>query len=756
MIENQTSRKAIRIIAYVLLAALPAAMTTMSANATEIKTTIFSMAVVLICALLAAGIHAEEGLGIHRTPLDIPIIAYLGWTALVTLILPCKYATVPQALRMLGYIVMYFTIVHHFLRRDRLKWIFMLLTVASIPPCGYGLLQHFRIDPIMWIPSSHERILAMFGNPTYFAAYLAFTMPVTFAAYLIEDRRDMRVFYLVALATQQICLLWTYSRGPWMGTLAALIITLGLSGTLHFRQTARKFGARLAWLAVALILVTIAVSYHSGIAERAASTADMNSAGNLQRVLQWKAGLRVFMKHPVFGVGPGALKVYIPENLTPAFFKTGVESVSEHAHNEFVEVAADTGIVGLGLFIWILVSASLMVWRFIKNSKRDDSWGWCYSSALLGGIVALLICNLAGVTMRYSCGAVYFWVYLGLMSAVCTGCETTVREEDFTWVSLSLPTVSTVKFVRFLVLGTVICLWFSIRPFVASVYEKQANDYISAGQAKESLSTINECLKLSPHNTSVLYRLASLQSATGSYKEAVDTYHRLQGLCPDYGRVHYNLGAEYMNLGYPLKAVKEYEKSAEIDGLPDSWRALSSAYRSSGDEKKSAWALSRCLESDPHQGWKRQMELAEILMKSGKDEKAESILKNIISDNPELLKPRMDMAAVYEKMGRRDSAIDQYKVVLRHEPGNTKALVNLGCLYYQADRIDEAKTLFQQAEKKGGGIVVDANLSLIYWKQGDTKKALKLCNYILKVDPDSDAANQARAIVYKITGEKRL
>lgn len=756
MFEQKKLIKGIQFVVYFMLVILPIAMTTMTANATESKTTVFNLAILAIAVLLILRLHNEDGFDLRRTALDVPIIAYLAWTVLDASISHYRYATFPQMLRVLSYVILYFVMTHYFLKREYLKWLFVLAVLSSVPPCVYGIFQHFRIDPISWIPSSNERILATFGNPTYFAAYLAFTIPVTFAAYLMEERRDLRFTYLIILAMQQICILWTYSRGPWVGTMVAIAIAFGIPAFFHPKVMFRRFGTRVGVLFVVLVIATVAVSWHSGITQRAASTANIKDPANLQRVLQWKAAARVFRDHPIAGVGPGALKIYMPRNLTPAFFKTGIESVSEHAHNEFIEVAADTGIVGIALFIWILVQATLMVIHYSKRDQEDDYWGWLYSSTMLGGIVGLLICNLAGVTMRYSCGAVYFWLYLGLLASISSSVPRAVESEHYAWLEIRLPEVSRVMFTRILFVCTCIAIWFTVRPFMASMYEKDANEYISDGDAVKAEKAIMMTLSLSPDNTSVLYRLASIQTATGKYREGLDTYKQLQAISPDYGRIHYNLGAEYMNMGDPKQSVKEFEMAVAIDGMPDTWRALSNAYHAAGDEKKSAWALGRSLESDPAQGWRKRLELAEVLFKSNKIDKTEQLLKGIVRDNPELVKPRLELASAYERAGKQADALEIYKQVLKLQPNNVKAHANIGCIYFQMGKLMDAKEQFERAGKQGGGIAIDANLALVYFKLGNNKAAMKECEYVLKTDPDSDAANQARAIIYKITGEKRL
>jgi len=756
MVEHSHTIKAIRLAIYVLLGLMPIAITTATATATEAKTTLFNLVVLVMGVLWVLRLQAEDTVGLRRTPISFPIVAFLIWNIVDAIIACYRYATVPQAFRVLSYVAAYFAVTHYLSRREHLNRALSVLVAASLIPCIYGMLQHFRVDPIAWVPSSHERILATFGNPTYFAAYLAFTIPVTLAAYLLEGRRAMRWGYLAIVSLQFACLLWTYSRGPWLGTVLALAIGLGIPALFHVRQLARRYGARIGAAVFVLLLISIVLARHSGIVERAASSTDFKDPANVQRTLQWNAGYRVFTEHLIVGVGPGALKIYIPEKLTPAFFKTGIETVSEHAHNEFIEIAADTGLIGLGLFLWILVQATVMTVRCVRHAARQDPWREFHASMLLGAIGGLLVCNLVGVTMRYSCGAVYFWVYLGLLGAVCAASRAAVPGDEFLWLRVPRPNVSRVKFVRLVVVGAGIATWLAVRPFVAAMEEKKANLHLSDGHVVAAETAIQSCLQLAPHNLPVLYRLASVYRATGRNEQALEVYTYLRSLSPDYARVHYNLGALYTSLGDLQKAVEHLERAAALDGLPDSWRRLSETYRALGDGKKSAWALAKSLESDPFQGWRKQLELAHLLIKLDRPAQADTLLRRILQDNPDLVRAQLALALACEKLGKPMQAAGYYRKVLRREPDNVKARTNLGCIYYELGELEEARFQFEEAEKQGGGIELNANLGLVYWRLGENKHALEMCEAVLRTDPDCPAADQARAIIYRMTGEKRL
>lgn len=757
-----------RLTVYLILAVLPVAISTITGNANQIKSLIYN---VLILGLFLYWVHRTvnlEGFNVRRTPLYRPMALYVLWIIICALLSGYMYATVPEVIRTLACICLCLAVINYVTERRQLDTLLFIVMLASVIPCVYGVLQHFRIDPIAWVPSSHERILATFGNPTYFAAYLAFTIPVTLSR-LLTARSSASIWgYGALLGIQQLCLIWTFSRGPWLGAAFALALMLVLMG-MH-----NKFGyIRRLWkpliLAVALLVIaTIVGSSKSQVVLRAASSLNKQDPSNVQRSLQWKAGLGVFLDHPIKGVGPGALKIHISRKLTPAFYRTGIETVSEHAHNEFIEIAAESGVIGLLLFLWVAATGFSMARQVQCTGSRSetDDWASAHSAGLFAGIMGLLVSSMGGVATRYSVGSIYLWLYLGLIASIHLLPSARHKEvlksnqdsSDADYVRISIPRipVSAVKFRRFLVLTAMVLMWVTARPFAADLQAERVDDCIAQGNAEQAEEAIAEYLALSPHDVSMMYRLASLQCDTGRLDVALDTYKRLQKLSPDYARVHYNLGSVYLNMGRSTDAARELEIAAHYDGLPSSWEALSKAYVVLGKPKKAAEARARSLENEKDEGyWTERVDLAEQYIELQRYQSAREILEGVLQERQGEYRLHFDLALVCEKLGDLSEAETQYKLAVTARPDDPKVSTNLGALYYKQGKYLQAKGYFEHAASKSVGVETVCNLGMVYWKLGNNKRALQECEKVLNSSPDSAAADRARAIIYRITGEKR-
>lgn len=143
-----------------------------------------------------------------------------------------------------------------------------------------------------------------------------------------------------------------------LGNLLGLALTLSRSGYLGFvvvalvafivRGPVRRRGRLFVALAVA---VTLAFAI-APLRERLGGGLSSTDYGRSTRTEIWSAALRDFTQHPVLGIGWG--------NFQPA--------PGEHAHNSYLQVAAELGVVGLGLIGWWLGS---VVWELARRRRHD-------------------------------------------------------------------------------------------------------------------------------------------------------------------------------------------------------------------------------------------------------------------------------------------------------------------------------------------------------------------------------------------------
>ncbi|HEY3330498.1 MAG TPA: O-antigen ligase family protein [Capsulimonadaceae bacterium] len=256
------------------------------------------------------------------------------------------------------------------------------------------------------------RLEASFTNPNLLSSFLVLTIPLIAARALSREGGRTATGVRVALIAGLIlALVFTKSRGGEIG----LLIAFAVIGLAMLRRTAQwiRYGRGLAAIAAILVVATIMAAL---VFKHSLGSAQSHLAGDMGRVSTWKASYKLFTKQPVFGTGlggyPGALRdlgLSQPLEVSPGKL-INIPLVHVHAHDLFLNVAAERGSVGLCLLI---VSLVLVGKRWLAVVTRPG-----FSPVQLGAAGALagwFIQNFADFTLWYPAIAMVVFVEIGLI-----------------------------------------------------------------------------------------------------------------------------------------------------------------------------------------------------------------------------------------------------------------------------------------------------------------------------------------------------
>src|SRR5262249_51262203 len=90
----------------------------------------------------------------------------------------------------------------------------------------------------------------------------------------------------------------------------------------------------------------------------------------LERLAQWAAGINMFLSHPVLGVVAGNYSEAYPQYSVVCW----PDSLG-HAHNYYINAAAETGAIGLVAFLALTVAMVFVGWRATQTMLRSDASG---------------------------------------------------------------------------------------------------------------------------------------------------------------------------------------------------------------------------------------------------------------------------------------------------------------------------------------------------------------------------------------------
>jgi len=181
------------------------------------------------------------------------------------------------------------------------------------------------------------RAISFFPDPHTFALYLGILIPFSLGYFFykskIKDKKN--IFYLI---TMLLALLFTFSRGAYFGFFAALFfITFILFLRFKIRPSKKQI-----YIGAAILLSGILVVSNTVFGERFISSFSLTEVSNVGRLGIWKTSFVVFEKNPILGAGLGNLPIF--------FDPTASVKSPINAHNTYLDILSELGIIGLLLF----------------------------------------------------------------------------------------------------------------------------------------------------------------------------------------------------------------------------------------------------------------------------------------------------------------------------------------------------------------------------------------------------------------------
>lgn len=204
----------------------------------------------------------------------------------------------------------------------------------------------------------YSRAAGFFGHSMTFAGYFCIFMPVLLITLLdeqiLEKRRWLAGF---GLAISSLALLFNGTRGAWLAVFVVFLIVLA-----YYLLQRNK----LAMLCLAVLFVCgVALTQYHPFMKRIHTLTDTKYQSNTERILIWNSAWKMFEDHPVLGVGLGQYKDnYQKKYISPK----AKEPKLSHAHNNFMQMLAENGVVGfLGFMQLIIFLIGYSLYYFYKE-----------------------------------------------------------------------------------------------------------------------------------------------------------------------------------------------------------------------------------------------------------------------------------------------------------------------------------------------------------------------------------------------------
>lgn len=283
----------------------------------------------------------------------------------------------------------------------RTLWVF---GGATLGVSLYGAYQYFfttlssKWTDTELFSESFGRLTATFENPNVYGTFLIIAVPITLMATIFAKGWRGKVFFGVTTALATLNMFLTYSRGCYVALLIVILILLVCKG--------RGF----LWAGAGALLLS-PFYLPDSVMSRIMSIGNLADSSVSYRINIWKGAVNMFHKYWWMGVGIG-------DNAFVSIYQsvalTAVED-APHAHNLFLQIACESGVIGLLIIILFVLYLFRSSVSQLKGASGECRWMRLSLIAVWFGLL------VQGVTDYIFYNNNLFAIMMILLGAMVTG-----------------------------------------------------------------------------------------------------------------------------------------------------------------------------------------------------------------------------------------------------------------------------------------------------------------------------------------------
>ena len=259
-----------------------------------------------------------------------------------------------------------------YLRTRRQIWIIVaLVCLAGISQAFYGYIQaFFNLGPESFIRDASLRVYGTFDQPNPYAGYINIPLSISLALAFLGRNWTTRMLAGLSAIILAVAEFLSQSRGGEIALAAALIFIV-IAGIPGIRVFMRVILVALPGVFLVLLAGWIPVSVFNpvlrfvGVIQISLTNPTHQDYSTAERLAHWIAGIHMFLDHPVLGVGIGNY----PDAYS-RYFITIFRNSLGHAHNYYINIAAETGSIGLIVFSLFILAVFVAGGRSLQGISR--------------------------------------------------------------------------------------------------------------------------------------------------------------------------------------------------------------------------------------------------------------------------------------------------------------------------------------------------------------------------------------------------
>ena len=569
---------------------------------------ILKLFTIILVILWVIKLFSAEGGTWNKNKINLPIYLFIILLSFSLMISSTIEVSFGGYIIFLSYIILYFITINLINQKKEFHSFIKIFFITSFLVSIYVLIQYYGLDPYF---SELGQITSTIGQKNWVSNYLAIIFPVIFSYFLLQKERKNKLIYYLLLSILYATLMICQSRGIWI----SIFLTTILAIYIIFKfKLVNIFKGNKKWLITLLftfLIITVIYSTDNPlnrsaltVPRRAISTFDEKDPSINTRFLIWKTTLEMIRDRPIFGSGIGTFKMnyldYQAEFLKDNPYYVKYSGKAGEAHNEYMQMWAEIGIIGLGIFIGIILMFYSLIIDYFKKNDNDKEKIIVFG--LILGITCFLIHCLFTFPLHVPALGVTFFALLGLTVIYTRKINLPKTDSDNRQKEFKLKNEGIKIALTILVL--VFMIWVinlvAIKPYIAELYYFKGMRYNVDKNYTKSLPNLQFAVKLDPYNGRILHALGTTYYNLNIFSKAEEILQEAKKYMIDVN-TFYILGLNYSKLNMFEKAEKEFEHAIYLDPkFTEGHHYLGLLYFQQGDYNGAIEQWNKILEIEPN------------------------------------------------------------------------------------------------------------------------------------------------------------
>jgi O-antigen ligase/Tfp pilus assembly protein PilF len=612
--------------------------------------------VLIVLGLMFWGLKliSREEIKFTSTPLNFPTLSFIAICVLSLIWSNSFFVSLKELPLFLAGPLLYFVITNSINDERQINRILDILLIVGGLFGIYGIFQYNGIDFSFWIRNvGRQQVFGLFGNVNYFAEYLIVPLPIAVSLFFASRNKFKKILLLIAILAMGTSLIVTFTRGSYLAFGTSLIfmffVFLISRGKNFIKNNKKIFIIALVAIIIITFLFVVPTPLNksstviSKIKSRISVTQLTQDSSFKRRIATWKFTVMMIKDHPLIGSGIGTFK-YNTLRYQAEFFAQGENrslyphGFADKAHNEYLQLWAELGIIGLGIFIWLIISYlrfGLKILRKIKDEYRQG-----IIIGLMGAVVAVLVDGIFGFPLHLPATIVLFWLALGLTVAVGLKDEVNAQEIKMIRKNSNISRFKPLLYIVIILFTIFLCVTVT-RPFIARIYWYYANREIENENWNEAIKIDEKALKWDPY----------------------------------LGEIYYDIGKILETKELYGVAMEYFDKAEKYIDLPDLPQGFALIYLKKGQLEEAAIKLKQAIsyQSDEKSMLPLYSELGNTYLQLERYKPAEIAFKNALKINPDFVNAHYGLAGAYLKQNLSNEALIELQKVIDLAPDSKEA-----------------------------------------------------------------------------------